>query len=131
LLQKKKREKRRKKKKVWCHWCEEKKKKRERKRSDDGVGRHGEKRKEREKKIERNIVNLVLCYFGVIFKLKLGCQLGIIYCKSWVLRPICIEDKFLFIIYTFKKVGALLMYLTIYMAASQGLVQLKSSYFFM
>jgi hypothetical protein len=77
---------------VWCHGEKEEKEKKER--SDDGVGKHGEKRKEREKKIERNLVNLVLCYFGVIFELKLRCQLGIRCCKSWVLQPICIEVKF-------------------------------------
>jgi hypothetical protein len=35
--------------------------------NDDGDGRRGEKRK------ERNLVYLGLCYFGAIFELKLSC----------------------------------------------------------
>jgi hypothetical protein len=41
--------------------------------NDDGDGRRGGKRKERKNKNEGNLVYLGLCYFGVIFELKLSC----------------------------------------------------------
>jgi hypothetical protein len=64
---------RRTKKRVWCGEKEEEEKKKKRREvmNDDGVGRREEKRK------ERNPFYLSLCYFDVIFELKLNCQLGI------------------------------------------------------
>jgi hypothetical protein len=54
---------------LWCGEKEEKKNER----SDDDVGRCGEKRKEKKKEEERNLMYLGLRYFGAVFEFLLKC----------------------------------------------------------